>query len=91
MIGLLDCVFLILSTVAETTKSLLNRFRKRQVTFLGHIAGREGLKYRIRTSKMEALRGNAEEGGETLDSIAGWLTIEMVISIASVMKEIGKA
>ena len=53
---------------AGLTKSLLNRIRKQQATFVDHILGRKGLEQLVITGKMEGRRGRGMQREQMIES-----------------------
>ena len=69
---------------AGLTRSLVNRVRKQQATFVGHILRREGLEHLVITGKMEGRRGQREQ---MIDSLAAWMDIDKTESAISAAKD----
>ena len=56
---------------AGLTRSLVNRIRKQQATFVGHILRRKGLEHLVITGKMEGRRGRGRQR-EQMILLHGW-------------------
>ncbi|GFR96371.1 hypothetical protein ElyMa_006296100 [Elysia marginata] len=65
----------------ETTRSLINRIRKRQATFVGHIKRREGLENLLTTGKLEGGRGKVRQREKLLDDLTSWMKAERVTEL----------
>ena len=46
---------------AETNRSLVQKIRKQQATFFGHVMGREGLEHFLTTGKLDRKRREDKE------------------------------
>ncbi|GFR85165.1 endonuclease-reverse transcriptase [Elysia marginata] len=57
----------------ETARSLINRIRKRQATFVGHIMRRDGLENLLTTGKLEGGRGKGRQREKMLDGLTSWM------------------
>ncbi|GFS21880.1 eukaryotic translation initiation factor 3 subunit F [Elysia marginata] len=51
----------------ETTRSLMNRIRRRQAKFVGHIMRRKGLENLITTGRMEGKKSRGRKRDDFLD------------------------
>ena len=72
---------------AGLTRSLVNRIRKQQATFVGHILRRKGLEHLVITGKMEGRRGRGRQREQMIDSLAARMDIDetaLAISAAKV-------
>ena len=58
---------------AKTNRSLVQKIRKQQATFFGHVMRREGLKHFLTTGKLDRKRSKGRQGEKTLDSLKAWL------------------
>ena len=72
---------------AGLTRSLVNRIRKQQATFIGHILRRKGLKHLVITGKMEGSRGRGRQREQMIDSLAAWMDIDKTTSAISAAKD----
>ena len=61
---------------AGLTRSLVNRIKKQQATFVGHILRRKGLGHFVISGKMEGRRGRGGQWEQMIDSLAAWMDIE---------------
>ena len=61
---------------AGLTRSLVNRIRKQQATFVGHILRRKGLEHFVITGKMEGRR-RGRQREQMIDSLAAWMDISI--------------
>ena len=52
---------------ADTTRSLINRIRKRQATFFGHVMRREKLEHLVKTGMIEGKRSRGKQREKMLD------------------------
>ena len=71
---------------AGLTRSLVNRIRKQQATFVGHILRRKGLEHLVITGKMEGRRGRGRQREQMIDSLAAWMDIDKIASAISAVK-----
>ena len=55
---------------AGLTRSLVNRIRKQQATFVGHMLRRKGLEHLVITGKIEGRRGRGRQREQIIDSLA---------------------
>ena len=72
---------------AGLTRSLVNRIRKQQAMFVGHILRRKGLEHLVITGKMEGRRGRGRQREQMIDSLAARMDIDetaLAISAAKV-------
>ena len=53
----------------ETNRSLMQRIRKQQATFFGHIMRREGLEHFLTTGKLDRKRSKKRQREKMLDSL----------------------
>ena len=72
---------------AGLTRSLVNRIRKQQATFFGHILRRKGLEHLVVTGKMEGRRGRGRQREQMIDSLAAWMDIDKTASAISTAKD----
>ena len=72
---------------AGLTRSLFNRIRKQQATFVGHILRRKGLEHLVITGKMEGRRGRGRQREQMIDSLAAWMNIDKTASAISEAKD----
>ena len=61
---------------ADTTRSLINKLRKRQATFFGHVMRREALEHLVTTGMMEGKRGRGRQREKMTDGLTQWLGTE---------------
>ena len=71
---------------AVTERSLLNRIRKRQATFFGHVMRREKMEYDITTGMLEGNRSRGRPREKMLDGLT-WLKVEKVTDILRAAKD----
>ena len=72
---------------AGLTRSLVNKIRKQQATFIGHILRRKGLEHLVITGKMERRRGRGRQREQMIDSLAAWMDIDKRASAISAAKD----
>ena len=72
---------------AGLTRSLVNRIRKQQATFVSHILRRKGLEHLVITGKMERRRGRGRQREQMIDSLAAWMDIDKTASAISAAKD----
>ena len=72
---------------AGLTRSLVNRMRKQQATFVGHILRRKGFEHHVITGKMEGRRGRGRQREQMIDSLAAWMDIDKTASAISAAKD----
>ena len=72
---------------AGLTRSLVNRIRKQQATFVGHILRRKGLEHLVITGKMEGRRGRGRQREQMIDSLAAWMDMDKTASAISAAKD----
>ena len=72
---------------AGLTRSLINRIRKQQATFVGHKLRRKGLEHLVITGKMEGRRGRGRQREQMIDSLAAWMDIDKTASAISAAKD----
>ncbi|GFS11194.1 hypothetical protein ElyMa_003079600 [Elysia marginata] len=65
----------------ETTRFLINRIRKRQASFVGHIMRREELENLFTTGKLEGGRGKGRRREKMLDGLTSWMKAERVTEL----------
>ena len=63
---------------AETKRSLINKIRKRQATFFGHVMRREKMEHLVTTGKIEGKRARGRQREKMLDGLAKWMGTEGV-------------
>ncbi|GFR98808.1 eukaryotic translation initiation factor 3 subunit F [Elysia marginata] len=59
----------------ETTMSLMNRIRRSQAKFVGHIMRREGLENLITTGRMEGKKSRGIQREKMLDGMTSWMVL----------------
>ncbi|GFS27113.1 endonuclease-reverse transcriptase [Elysia marginata] len=66
----------------KTKRALINKIRKRQATFFGHIMRRERQEHLVTTGMFMGRRGRGRLREKTTDGLASWLgvgsTVEMI-------------
>ena len=72
---------------AGLTRSLVNRTRKQQAGFVGHILRRKGFEYLAIKGKMEGRRGRGRQREQMIDSLAAWMDIDKTASAISAAKD----
>ena len=72
---------------AVTERSLLNRIRKRQATFFGHVMRREKMEYDITTGMLEGNRSRGRPREKMLDGLTSWLKVEKATDILRAAKD----
>ena len=60
---------------AQTTRSLVNKIRKRQATFFGHVMRREKLEHLMTTGMIEGKRSRGRQRETMLDGLKEWLNV----------------
>ena len=58
---------------AETNRSLVQKIRKQQATFFGHVMRKEGLEHFLTTGKLDRKRSKRRPREKMLDSLKSWL------------------
>ena len=72
---------------ADTERSLINKIRKRQATFFGHVMRRERMEYDITTGMLEGNRSRGRPREKMLDGLTSWLKVEKVTDILRAAKD----
>ena len=72
---------------ADTKRSLINKMRKRQAKFIGHVIRREGLEHLVTTGMLEGRRSRGRQREKILDGLTTWLKARKVTEILTKMKE----
>ena len=72
---------------AGLTRSLVDRIRKQQATFVGHILRRKGLEHLVITGKMKGSRGRGRQREQMIDSLGAWMYIDKTASAISAAKD----
>ena len=72
---------------AGLTRSLVNRIRKQQATFDGHILRRKGSEHLVITGKVEGRRGRGRQREQMIDSLAAWMDTDKTASGISEAKD----
>ncbi|GFR88765.1 retrovirus-related Pol polyprotein LINE-1 [Elysia marginata] len=67
----------------ETTRSLMNRIRRRQAKFVGDIMRREGFKNLITTGRMEGKKSRGRQREKMLDGMTSWMGTKRVTDALS--------
>ena len=70
-----------------TERSLINRIRKRQATFFGHVMIREKMEYDITTEMLEGNRSRERPREKMLDGLTSRLKVEKVTDILRAAKD----
>ena len=58
---------------ADARRSLINRIRKRQATFIGNVIRRDELEHLVTTGMFEGKRGGGRQREKILDGLTSWL------------------
>ena len=69
---------------AETNRSLVQKIRKQQATFFGHVMRREGLEHFLIAGKLDRKRSKGRQSEKMLDSLESWLGAGRVTDMMSV-------
>ena len=72
---------------AETNRSLMQRIRKQQATFFGHVVRRESLEHFLTNGKLDRNRSKARQREKRLDSLKSWLGAGRVTDMMSVARD----
>ena len=75
------------SKEADARRSLINRRRKRQATFIGHAIRRDGLEHLVTTGMLEGKRGRGRQREKILDGLISWFGVKRVTDILLTMKD----
>ncbi|GFO08669.1 endonuclease-reverse transcriptase [Plakobranchus ocellatus] len=67
----------------ESTRSLMNKIRRRQAKFVGHIMRREGLENLDTTGRMEGKKSRGRQREKMLDGMTSWMGTKRVTDILS--------
>ncbi|GFN79417.1 RNA-directed DNA polymerase from mobile element jockey [Plakobranchus ocellatus] len=67
----------------ESTRSLMNRIRRRQAKFVGHIMRREGLENLVTTGRMEGKKSRGRQREKMLDGMTSWMGTKRVTDALS--------
>ncbi|GFN78636.1 endonuclease-reverse transcriptase [Plakobranchus ocellatus] len=67
----------------ESTRSLMNRVRRRQAKFVGHIMRREGLENLVTTGRMEGKKSRGRQREKMLDGMTSWMGTKRVTDALS--------
>ncbi|GFN76223.1 endonuclease-reverse transcriptase [Plakobranchus ocellatus] len=67
----------------ESTRSLMNRIRRRQAKFVGHIMRREGLENFVTTGRMEGKKSRGRQREKMLDGMTSWMGTKRVTDALS--------
>ena len=59
--------------MAECTRSIINKTRKRKAKFMGHVMRRNGMENLITTGKLEGKRGRGRQRQKMMDDTTKWL------------------
>ena len=57
---------------AQYKRALMNKIRKRQATFIGHVMRKKEIEHLVTTGKMEGKRGRGRPRMKMLRSLAEW-------------------
>ena len=71
----------------ETKRSLVQRMRKQQATFFGHVMRREGLEHFLATGKLDRERSKGRQREKMLDSLKSWLGAGRVTDMMSTARD----
>ena len=72
---------------AETNRSLMQKKRKQQATFFGHVMRREGLEHFLTTGKLNRKRSKGRQREKMLDSLKSWLGTGRVTDMMSAARD----
>ena len=72
---------------ANTQRSLVNRIRKRQAQFVGHIIRRDGLENLITTGWLKGRRARGRQREKTLDGLTEWMGKDKVTDMLSFARD----
>ena len=75
------------SKEVETNRSLVQKIRKQQATFFGHVMRREGLEHFLTTGKLDRKRSNERQKEKMLDSLKSWLGAGRVTDMMSAARD----
>ena len=62
----------------DTRRLLMNRIRKRQATFFGHVMRRENLEHPVTTGMIDGKRSTEKQRENMLDGLTKWLKVGRV-------------
>ncbi|GFR59708.1 endonuclease-reverse transcriptase [Elysia marginata] len=71
----------------KTKKELINKIRKRQATFFGHIMRRERQEHLVTTGMFMGRRGRGRLREKTTDGLASWLGVGSTVEIIKMTRE----
>ena len=72
---------------AETNRSLVQKIRKQQATFFGHVMRKEGLEHFLTTGKRDRKRSKGRQREKMLDSLKSWLGAGRVNDMMSASRD----
>ena len=72
---------------ADSKRSLVNKIRKRQSSFIGHVMRREKMEHLVTTGMLEGKRSRGRQREKVLDSLASWLRATDVMEMLKATKD----
>ena len=58
---------------ADAQRGLMNKIRKRQTCFIGHVIRMEGLEHLATTGKLDGRRARGRQREKIMDSVTSWI------------------
>ena len=71
----------------ESNRSLVQKIRKQQATFFGHVMRREGLEHFLLTGKLDRKRSKGRQREKMLASRKSWLVAGRVTDMMSAARD----
>ena len=72
---------------ADSKRSLVNKIRKRQSSFIGHVMRREKMEHLVTTGMLEGKRSRGRQREKVLDSLASWLRATDMMEMLKATKD----
>ena len=72
---------------AHTKRSLMNKIRKRQATFFGHVMRKEKMEHIVTTGMMEGKKSRGRQREKMLDGLTKWLNAGRVTQALTATKD----
>ncbi|RUS70812.1 hypothetical protein EGW08_021432 [Elysia chlorotica] len=72
---------------AQAKPSIINKVRKRQTTFFGHVMRREGLEHLVTTGMIDGKRSQGRQREKMTDGMKEWLQISKVTEMMKLTRE----
>ena len=72
---------------AQTSRALVNKIRKRQATFFGHVMRREKMEHLVTTGMLEGKRSAGRQREKMADGMARWLGKTKVVELLKATRE----